>query len=203
MQNVSSVPTLPTDTDYYIFSCYPDEDSAKLTERPDLPPFYDNWMTGARIDIEIPQPLEYKIDEEDEGVFRPYFMGAVPLMSNDLIKVLTECGVNNLDTYEAIILMNRTGEIIQNYKAVNIIGLVKAADMTQSEYETSVLDDNPLIDVWFDKLILNESVIQSLGFLFFRMAEKVSVILVHKRIKERLEKHFPQLRFTHPAEFAG
>lgn len=191
-----------TPTNYYVFTYSLDEGIARISEQPWLPPFYNNWRTGVRIDIKLPQPLEYAIDEVDEGILSPYYEELdAPLMSNKLIKALTECGIDNLDIYEATIRLNRTGEIIHDYKAVNIIGLVKAADMDKSEYSTNGLNDKALFSVWFNKLVIDEAAIQNLSF--FRMAENVSIVLIHKHIKEKIETQFPQLKFVHPLQYSG
>lgn len=150
--------------------------------------------------------MEYLVEDFDEhgGLLRSYYYAlAAPLMSKKLIKALRECGVNNLDTYDANIRFLSNGKINQDYQAVNIIGLVKAANMNKSNYTTSGLsdDNNDKLSVWFDNMIIDEESIKDL--LFFRMAESLSTVLVHKSIKEEIEKDFPDLKFYHPQSFSG
>jgi len=194
------------DTNYFVFLTDADRESAKVTMVTQLPPRYANWMTGSRIPIEIPRPLHYAIRAEDEGTLRPYFRTpGAPLMSNDLIGVLGAAGVDNLDTYDAVIREERTGKEYRNYKAVNIVGVVSAADMGKSEYTDSGLSENERVAHWFNKLVLDENKIA--GNLLFRLAENVSIVLVHKRVVDAIQaSSIPGLRyleFAHPAEYAG
>ena len=106
---------------------------------------------------------------------------------DDLIAALEAFGVNNLDKYPVSITDPDDGRVYTNYKAVNIIGVVSAADMSKSKYELS--DGIPLIDVAFDELVLKENEIQNL--LMFRLAESLTTILVHESVRNYLiEKGF-------------
>ena len=65
-----------------------------------------------------------------------------------------------------------TGEVHTNFKAVNILGLVAAADMAKSE--AIVHDGIPLVDVSFNKLVLDPT--KTHDFLLFRSAENNGTI---------------------------
>lgn len=193
-------------TNFYVLRSSATEEHVHISKGPKLPLYYDNWCDGKKIDIELSLPLEYLVEDFDEhgGLLRSYYYAlAAPLMSKKLIKALRECGVNNLDTYDANIRFLSNGKINQDYQAVNIIGLVKAANMNKSNYTTSGLsdDNNDKLSVWFDNMIIDEESIKDL--LFFRMAESLSTVLVHKSIKEEIEKDFPDLKFYHPQSFSG
>jgi hypothetical protein len=194
------------ETNYFVFFSTVDKRSAKITSGPRLPPLYDNWRSGRRIDIAIPTPLVYEIEPDDEGTLRPYFreLGA-PLMSDDLIAVLRTAGVDNLDTYDAVIREVRTGREHRNYKAVNIVGLVDGADLAKSKYTTSGLSGDPIVNVWFEKLVLDEAKLA--GNLFFRLAQNVGMVLAHKRVVDAINAaNLPgrqYLEFAHPGEFRG
>lgn len=75
--------------------------------------------------------------------------------------------------------------LVARHKAVNILGLVAAADMSRSV--ATVHDGIPLIDVSFDSLVVDSS--KAGGFLFFRLAENNGTVLVHRRVKEFLQQH--------------
>ena len=91
-------------------------------------------------------------------------------------------GVDNLDTYNATIFDPDNGETYNNYSAVNIIGLVAAADMQASD--KTIHDGVPLIDVDFDHLVLDESKVKN--YTIFRLAEKTTAILVREDLKNHL-----------------
>lgn len=74
------------------------------------------------------------------------------------------------------------GKIITNYKAVNILGLVSAADMQKSI--ATVHDGIPLIDVDFDELVIDEQ--KTKGIKLFRLAESTNAILIHESLRDAL-----------------
>lgn len=117
---------------------------------------------------------------------------------DDLIAALEAFGVDNLDKYPVSITDPDDGKVYTNYKAVNIIGAVSAADMNKSQYVLS--DGIPLVDVAFDELVLKEKEIQDL--LMFRLAENLTTILVHESVRDYLlEKGFINGSFDDDIEF--
>jgi hypothetical protein len=117
----------------------------------------------------------------------PYFRDKIELFRTDLIEALEEFGVDNLEKYDGRITDSDDGTVYTNYKAVNIIGVVRAADMSKSKFE--VYDGIPLVDVSFDKLVLKEAQLQDL--LLFRLAENLHTILVRETLCDHLiEKGF-------------
>lgn len=181
---------------YYKLSCLRDEGEATITDEPNLPRSLSYWNTGKRFSIPVPTTLRYAIEEEDEGKMRPMFDSGVNLlMTESLIEALREAGVDNIDVYDAEIEILRTGEIHYNYKAVNIIGMIRAADISVSEGKNVGLVDNGLMTLWFKKLKVDESTIN--GVLMFRLAEHIIDIIVHKSVKKHLQsKGFNRLKFT-------
>jgi len=194
------------DTDYYVFIGYGDDTCAKISKGPDLPSAYNNWRSGHIIKANIPEPLRYEIHEDDEGVMRPFFSAeSQPLMSDGILEILFKCGVDNLDTYRAEIVETRTEKIHVDYKAVNIIGLVAAAGEESETKSLGLGPDDSLVSSWFEKLVISET--KAHGFLMFRMAESVSIVIVHRKIKEAVENaNLPgvdKLDFIHPARWKG
>lgn len=148
------------------------------------------WFRGSRFQEPISQPIElqlrpYTVDATDEDQFLPPYMSqSIELFRDDLIEAMEEFGVDNLEKYEVRITDPDDGAIYSNYKAVNIIGAVRAADLNQSTYETT--DGVPLIEVAFDELVLREVGLQEL--LLFRLAENLKTILVHEALRDHLIK---------------
>ena len=77
-----------------------------------------------------------------------------PLWRDDFIEALNECGVDNFDTYNTAITDPDDGSVITNYKAVNLLTMVAAADMENSM--ATGHDGIPMIDVDFDELVIDE-----------------------------------------------
>lgn len=152
-----------------------------------------DWWNGSVMTVTVPDPLEFEL--------KPYYPGAAdhaphmgafvytdpPLWRDDLIQALRDCGVYNFDLYNVAIHDPDDGTIHTNYKAVNVLGLVAAADMQKSV--ATVHDGIPLIDVDFDKLVVDEK--KTRGIKLFRLAESSNAILVHETVRDcLLEKGF-------------
>jgi hypothetical protein len=186
------------ETNYFILECYRDEDSADPT-LPDLRPPLDNWLGGERLDVEVPQPLIFEIKSGDEGELLPLYTRAILLMSDDLVQALREAGVDNIDCYDAIVREESTGIEHTDYKAVNIVGVVRAANLTKSDATELGLADDGLINVFFASLVLDEE--NTRGALLFRLAENVSYIIVHRKVRDHLlASGFERLSFEVPEE---
>lgn len=152
-----------------------------------------SWWKGAVITGNIPNPLLF-----DLGTYHPnssdedQYMGAFiytnpPVWRDDFIQAMEECGVYNFDTYEVAIKDPDDGTVYTNYKAVNVLGLVAAANMEESI--ATVHEGIPLIDVDFDELVIDEK--KTRGIKMFRLAESTNAILVHESLRDALiEKGF-------------
>jgi hypothetical protein len=172
----------------------------------DVPFFEDiDFDLGERISARVPQPLRFKLEPldpnaNDVGPDMPeFFDESVPLFREDLIAAMQEAGVDNLDLYDAVIYDPDTKKRYTNYKAVNIIGAIAAADMSKSK--ATVHPGGPVIDVEFDELVLDET--RTGGVLIFRLAEATGTILVHERLRDHLlAKGFTALEFLDPRDVA-
>lgn len=148
-----------------------------------------DWAFGRVFTTPVPRPLEGFVlkklnpDAADHGPeLPPYFMNTIPVLRDDLLAAMRECGATNLDAYDAEILDPDSGKKITNYKAVNIIGLVAAADMQKSK--ATVHAQPALIDVEFDGLVIDPK--KAGGQLIFRLAESTYTILCHEKLVEHL-----------------
>ena|SRR5467141_2481604 len=163
------------------------------------------WDDGARFTQPIPIPIEISLKPleplaSDHGPDLPaIFLGRIPLFREDFIAALIKGGVDNLELHEARLTDPDTGAAYTNYKAVNIIGLVSAADLGRS---TAIIHDNiPLVDVGFDKLVIDEG--KAGGALLFRLAENNTAVLVHERLRDHLlDEGFTELEFYNLDEVA-
>lgn len=164
--------------------------------------FFDE---GTRITGDVPDPLEVTLkplnpDAADHGPEIPeYFPGRVPLFRDDLIEAMRRGGVDNMDVYNAVLIDPDSGRRHTTHKAVNIVGLISAADMTNSN--ATVHPGGPLIDVDFHGLVVDEAKAQ--GALVFRLAESTRAVLVHERLRDHLlASGFDSLDFLPPDRVA-
>jgi hypothetical protein len=157
---------------------------------PDLPD-EASFNVGRRIEAQLPTPLRFGLDPE-WGRDLMLIMGSrILLMRKDLIAALQEAGVDNLDLYDAVIANPYTGRDVLDYQAVNIIGLVAAADLSASDYES--FGEEPEIDAIFGAVVIDEA--RARGALMFRMEESVMTVMVHERVKKFLQPKFASLLF--------
>ena len=184
---------------YYVLQDTLRDDSALIGRYPRLP-LELSWFGGRRINDALPNPLEFEL-LVDSGQWMPaFFASGIPLMRVDLITALEEAGVSNLDCYDARIVDPRDGRVFTDYRAVNVIGVIASADMEQSQYDRS--NPSRLIDVDFNSLALNES--KAGGQLLFRLAECVTAIVVHQRVRDHVEPlALPGISFIRPEQFIG
>lgn len=118
--------------------------------------------------------------EQSEGSGRFAYYPNECLMTNEMVDVIKNSGVDNIQIFPAIIQNGETGEVIDNYLAVNILGLISCANMEESEY-------NPLGDAnYFHDLVVNEDNIH--GLKMFRLAEYPPDIIVHKDVANAISK---------------
>jgi len=160
------------------------------------------WITGAFLNFPPPHHLEIELDPRDArypSVMLEYMPARMPVFRNDLIEALEYAGVNNLQLFDLTLIDPDDGTRYTNYKAVNILGAVAAADMDKSI--ATVHPGGPVIDVDFDRLVIDEE--KAHGFYLFRLAESVTTIMVHQKVKEMLEeKGFKGLKFYNPEDVA-
>jgi len=183
---------------YFMLECYgPDDERRASVDTVDNAESL-NWMLAEPFREPVPTPIKVTLNAY-EGLMMPMFSASILLMSDELVAALAEAGVDNLDLYDAELFNPATNERFTNYKAVNIIGAVAAADLAQSECQ---LHGDAQFDVDFDSLVLDEAKTHEL--LIFRLAECVTGIAVHDKVKRCVERRGIQhLDWVPPEEWIG
>ncbi|AZZ90656.1 hypothetical protein EUZ85_07960 [Hahella sp. KA22] len=161
---------------------------------------WSSWRKGAVLPDLPPDPLKFTLEAfnphsaDDSHHMPSYFRASAPIFSDELIAALQECGVENLETYNLDLFDPDNGQTYTNYKVVNIVGLIAAADMQQS-------DEPSLNEVDTDSLINGTS--KTGGRYFFRLAESTNTLIVHEKVKQHLlAKGFTDLAFYEPSKVA-
>jgi hypothetical protein len=165
---------------------------------PPNPSLRDLWMGGQRFQKPPREPVVAKIRPGHESGDVLHYFGTASLMSDELYGTLREAGVDNIDGYEAVI-RSETGAVEhRGFKAFNILGIVRAADLGETRFRDG--SGSRLIDANIDSLAIDPKKAQ--GLLMFRLAEYVGAVIVHARVKRAVEaKGLPNVRFQEPAEF--
>lgn len=183
---------------YYVMACDSLFPRTTIGVPPSLP--RGPWMTGELITYEVPEPLVYELDPDYPGQMLPFYRSAAPLMREDLLAALDSAGVDNLQLFRAILRDPKKRKDYEDYRAVNIVGLVQAADLGRSVMMGTSPDT--LIAADFDSLVFDES--KPRGLLMFRLAESVSAIVVHETVKQAIEAAgVPGMTFYESGEWSG
>ena len=151
-----------------------------ISEEPELPREI-RFTSGKFIDRPVTTPLKFKIESYNTVNPVDYHKRSIPVMSKRFVDVFSRIGVDNIQTYPAILEDASSGKTWDNYFAVNIVGKIACADMRSSKI---VNMGAGMVD--FDELVLDRSKIKS--SVFFRLGEQPSKIIVNKKLIDELKK---------------
>jgi hypothetical protein len=184
---------------HYVLACYgPDEEDPNTIG--EIVNTEVSWQLGARLPQPPPVPVLIDLDPQFPGIMMPMYDCGILVFSKPMVAALESAGVDNLEVFPAILRDPESGAEYRDYFAVNIVGLVAAADLGQSEYEAP--SGTPIVDVDFDSLVIDEK--RAGDLLMFRLAECITAIIIHERIKQALEAaKIPHLDFLPPEEWIG
>jgi hypothetical protein len=185
---------------YYVLESYGDnhegeDNSMLLYDIPD-PGDLDRWFSGHKFKYPPKEPVVATIREGyAHADLLPYWC-EVNVMSDAFYKALCDAGVDNIDVYDAI-LRSEDGTVeYKGFKAYNILGLIRAADLSKTQFNPGTR----LIDASIESLAIDAD--KAMGILMFRLAENVSAVVVHERVKRFIEPmNFPYVQFTEPKNF--
>ena len=136
----------------------------------------------------FPEPMLFEIDTSIGGSLMPTLFLPDTVFSLEFIDALRSVGIDNFDTYHALITNPDTGAKFENYRAVNILGRVSCADLSASKY-----------DELADSYVMRRLVIKpekTRGAYMFRLHEDAMQILVSDCVVRHLPlERFPDVAF--------
>ena len=191
-------------SDYFVLRSLPSIEAEGLDGYMEIEDWHDvagfeNWGVGAPAqqrpagDVEIPAvPHDGFTGPPDD--FQDM---SVPLMSKRLREAIESSGVDNIDFHPVTVRNTETGEA-HEYFAFNLIGLVAAADPAKSKLSSH--DGDFIGDTQIADLVIDDA--RAGGLLMFRLKEKFTVILVHRKVKEAIERAgIASVTFVKPEDF--
>jgi len=184
---------------YYVLTCeVPSDDEGGYLDIQDGIEIdgMEYWAIGERFSVKLSEAIIVEVEpiEGFRGDPPEFYDGNMCFMSKKLVETLKAAGVNNIDCYDLILRNTETNDEY-DYYAVNIIGLVSAADLGKSKWQS--YDNKVIADVSFESITIDKEMAK--GLLIFRMAENNGVILVHDKVKRILEEQgFDGLKFFDP-----
>lgn len=184
---------------YYMLECWGPEGFDKTTIG-QIPDFGElSWISGQKFSEDPVIPITVELEGGSDDVIVSMYTVGLLLLRDDVISALESVGVDNCDCYPAIINDPRSGRTLENYKAVNIVGTVAAANLDESAHKAH---GSPVVDVDFDGLKIDEAKARNLKI--FRLAECVTGIVIHESVRETLlEKGINDLDFINPEDWIG
>jgi hypothetical protein len=184
---------------HYVLACYgPDEED--VTGIGDVANTTVAWQSGARLREPPPVPVLVNLDPQFPGIMLPMYDAGILVFSKPMVAALEKAGVDNMETFPAILRDVESGAEHRDYFAVNIVGAVAAADLGRSEFDAP--SGSRIVDVDFDSLVIDEK--RAGDLLMFRLAECITAIVIHERVKQALESaKIPHLDFLPPEQWIG
>lgn len=183
---------------YFVMSCEGVHPATTIDQSPRLPG--GPWMTGRPLQFDVPTPLIFTLDPKYPGKMKAMYKNKYPLMRDDLVQALTDAGVDNIQYFPAIIKDTSANIDHTNYKAFNVIGVIAAADMDQSQLMGT--SPSQMVDVDFAGLVIDPK--KPGGALLFRLAEAVNAIVVHDKVRKQVEAAgIPNMVFFDAGEWSG
>jgi len=181
---------------HYVMTCEGPYPPTMIGTSPDVAG--SPWNDGHPIEAPIDEPIVYALDPDYPGNMLALYDIAELLIRDDLLATLRRSGVDNLQVFRAIIEDPTTGSRHENYSAVNIVGVVAAADMAESVPMTA----GGMSLGGFDSLVVDET--RAGDLLMFRLAEAVNAIVIHERVRTEIEAAgIPGITFWEPGEWSG
>lgn len=199
-------------SNYYVLDCVEGTGPLQFTLELDRPA-RRRWKAGQLFSPDATDrafqpptaPIDLQTDIDSKAAERIYpelTWHPIPLMTRRLVNALTAAGVSNLQTYETR-LLNPQGSPPpppDHYLAVNIVGLIAAADLAASETNAAVADK--LVSMDFQSLAIDP--IKVRDALLFRLGENISAVLAHERLRKAAESAgISTLTWFRPEEWAG
>ena len=198
---------------YYVLECLPRLEAEHYRLNVGFPANDKRWHAGLlfsdrnRSEELQPPPVPIPVGTQPEdpaipNVYAELYWNPIPLMTRRLVSALREAGVDNMQTYDTRLesVEGSNPPPPDRYLAVNIVGRVAAADLGKSDINAETPER--IISTDFHSLSIDES--KARDFLMFRLAENITAVLVHERVREHVERRgIDALTWLAPEEWAG
>ena len=146
---------------------------------PELPDGAFGFQSGDLITVEVTEPVKFIVDNTAANPPTDFVTSFMPVFSDSLISAFRKSGIDNLQTFKALLYNPETNEKWDEYQVVNILGKIACADMENSKYKHLIGDDYN-----FSKLVID--VEKAHGALMFRLLESHDKIIIHNDVLDYL-----------------
>ena len=151
-----------------------------------------SFMSGVKITESLSDPLIFEVDNPSQDEL-PHLLGdTIPIVSDHLLQTLKDCGVDNFQVFPAVLRNPELGVEWKGYWAFNVIGLLAAANLGESEGDTIMEGDPGGVEVpliGFLNVVLDKD--KTCDMSMFRLAESPDIILIHHKIATHIVENRP------------
>lgn len=154
-----------------------------IREPKDLPVELD-FMGGQVINISIDTPMVFTTNAKAGDNLRAFHKSSFTIMSKAFLSLVQEAGVDNLQVFPIIIQSTEDGTIWSDYFGVNILGVIKCADLSRSTYD-EIMPGH----YCFDELAIDANLIKDQ--LLFRLQEHLPTIIMHRSVGRYIKDKDP------------
>lgn len=143
-----------------------------------------NFISGKIITHLFDTPLVFTTNATSSDAMVDFSKGSVTLMSKRFLEILEASGVDNLQTFPAIVKNEEDGTIWEDYFAVNVLGMIACAELSKSTY-SEIMPGH----YRFKELAIDAE--KAKGSLLFRLHEHCPTILMHRSVGKYIKSQDP------------
>jgi hypothetical protein len=142
------------------------------------------WVFGERLAAPPVGPLDYVLASDHQEP--PYLLYELPhpLIRKSLLEQIVAAGVDNVETFDAVLHHPLAGVLPNEYVAFNIIGLIATTELAARAMQSYVEFEFQTDEV--EGLIPDYSRIPP-GILLARFADRMGRILVSNSLRDRID----------------
>jgi hypothetical protein len=152
-----------------------------------------SFLSGVWIELPDKKTLEFEIDCTAGEQPNHFFNKHIPVFSSALVEQFRLAGADNFQAFPAVLVNRKEGLEWDNYFALNVLGIIDAANETES-ISHSIMggdkDDGVPALVHYEKLVIDQSRVK--GALMFRELQSPDVLIFDEKIKEFLKANRPE-----------
>lgn len=161
-----------------------------VNKNPQIPDV--SFIEGVVIKAKLPNPLIFEVDYPSQSEVPHLISNTIPICSDHLVKTLRSAGVDNFQVFAAVLRNPKIKTEWTGYWAFNAIGMLAAANLEKSEYDTIMEEDPEGGDVplvGFLNIVLDKRKAKNKSM--FRLAESPATLLVHDLVLKHMVANRP------------
>lgn len=154
-----------------------------ISEPAGLPDEID-FMAGKVLGDDVPNPVTFTTNAVAGDVLPDFWDESVPAMSEKFVKMLEGAGVDNIQTFPAVVKSRKDGTLWDGYYAVNVLGMIQCADLSKSDYDEIFPGHYRFRTLAIDSNLTKDS-------LIFRLQENPGTLIIHKSVGKYMGDNYP------------